>query len=523
MNMSTFDLSTLLAMNFPSNELSSLSFNDLLSSGTGNIKCESDVDWKLDYFNNHIANSEQKSHETIPPSIKEYINELILFDNNSDVNQTQYFFRPKINNRPKMSIKTKQFLISYTKKTNKTLQKNGKITFNSEIVSHMKLKIFQLEYKLKLANIESQKNKASKLVLFKKMSNIAQYFVEKMPPQWHAIQCITERNIKRDQSLNNLRNIIQHKYTINNIFPSENSSFVAPNASNIDKIPSNLPLDILSNVANANIIISDKYHFQFEDIQDIFQHNIAQFIKLNGEYCINPYIFFHPQKRFRNSKILDVRQVIEIFTVTNDSTHIPILVGQKGIRALRNIPKYTVLGQYIGGEFSSAAYKQVFEHTTIEAKHNLYSFDSEISSADLKQLSVDENPLNIRKFIIDPLVIGMNKELRLKYINDCRFNINNKEMNADDQRYKNVEFIVAHINGWASYFIMSERNIVAGEQLYTFYGSAFSDSKATFMENLAQQKNRKMYLEKFVFCDGGEWDEKIQAGLVLMTNNADFV
>merc|ERR1719385_619162 len=79
--------------------------------------------------------------------------------------------------------------------------------------------------------------------------------------------------------------------------------------------------------------------------------------------------------------------VIEKFEIS-EHPRIPVLNGQFGIRARRDIPCSTCLGQYIGGELLQDAFDKIFDGAGNEYDHNLYSFDQEIDEKELQRINL---------------------------------------------------------------------------------------------------------------------------------------
>ena len=193
---------------------------------------------------------------------------------------------------------------------------------------------------------------------------------------------------------------------------------------------------------------------------------------------------------------------------------------------LRDIPKNTCLGQYIGGEILQDAFDKIFDGSGSEYDHNLYSFDQEIDAKELLRVSVqstskekerekkkkkksrkrgrkkggknrDEVPQKI--FIIDPFIgEWAEDELLLRYVNDCRSDINTPTPTTDDDQYYNVEFAGLTVNGWPQTFLMTKREIKSGEELMTYYGDEFASALTMKADADRQKMRRKQRIDKHI-------------------------
>lgn len=94
-------------------------------------------------------------------------------------------------------------------------------------------------------------------------------------------------------------------------------------------------------------------------------------------------------------------------------------------------------------------------------------------------------------FIIDPFIGEWGEdELMLRYVNDCRADINKPSPTTEDGKYYNVEFAGLSVNGWPQTFLMAKREIKKGEELLTYYGDEFANAIAMSVE-ADQIKKRK--------------------------------
>lgn len=232
----------------------------------------------------------------------------------------------------------------------------------------------------------------------------------------------------------------------------------------------------------------------------LMEDAVETFIIQNGEYSTDSMTYLSVDDDIQEE--VHLSSVIEKFKIV-DHPRIPVLNGQFGISAQRDIPQCTCLGQYIGGEILQDAFDKIFDGTGDEYDHNLYSFDQEIDSKELQRVNVppkkekkekkkkaqrkqrrkkgkyakDAVPQKI--FIIDPFVGEWGEdELMLRYVNDCRADINTPTPTTEDGKFYNVEFAGLSVNGWPQTFLMTRRDIKKGEELCTYYGDEFSNAIA---------------------------------------------
>lgn len=157
------------------------------------------------------------------------------------------------------------------------------------------------------------------------------------------------------------------------------------------------------------------------------------------------------------------------------------LDGQFGLRAKVDLAAMTVLGQYVGVEYLEDEFHAVFSGTQEDAMKNIYAFT----------LSVGDDPTNSKmkkqsagarsgpKIVIDPLGLDANGnglKPMVMMLNDCRTDISKAEKTKEDERAENVLFAKVSLNGWPSIFVITKRDIKAGEELLGFYGNDYWDA-----------------------------------------------
>lgn len=121
---------------------------------------------------------------------------------------------------------------------------------------------------------------------------------------------------------------------------------------------------------------------------------------------------------------------------------------------------------------------------------------SEMFEADDYENDPEYASIPDKVFIIDPFIGDWkNDELLLRYVNDCRADIDDKEPSSDDNRYYNVEFVGMKVNGWPQTYLIAKRDIKEGEELMTYYGTAFSDAITHKLEEEHRKKQRKIRID----------------------------
>ena len=102
-----------------------------------------------------------------------------------------------------------------------------------------------------------------------------------------------------------------------------------------------------------------------------------------------------------------------------------------------------------------------------------------------------------KTFIIDPFIGDWkNDELLLRYVNDCRADIDDTKPTKDDHKYYNVEFVGMKVNGWPQTYLIAKRDIKKGEELMTYYGTEFSNAITMKMEEETRKKRRKARIDE---------------------------
>ena len=187
---------------------------------------------------------------------------------------------------------------------------------------------------------------------------------------------------------------------------------------------------------------------------------------------------------------MSAKDMIECYHIQEH--RVSALIGQVGVRAKRDIPRGTVLGQYTGTEYLDEEFDKIFQHTNHYDLRNIYAFDcpllqigtSNDGDGDSKMDDDYQDGTN-KKMIIDGY--AHLKKNYLVYINDCRKNIKGTEPTDDDDKYWNCSFRTVFINGYPAVFVIAKKDICAGQDLHVFYGANYGNS----LRNVEHQKVMK--------------------------------
>lgn len=178
-------------------------------------------------------------------------------------------------------------------------------------------------------------------------------------------------------------------------------------------------------------------------------------------------------------KIAAENEYIESFIIdyTDDQIDaIKSLNGQMGTRAKKFIQKGTIIARYVGKEMLQEEFDQLFDvNSLMFYQRNKYIFstnfhDIKINKKSKRDREIEEKMKKYEQIIVEP---DPNDRCLPSYINDCRRNIHNINKTEQDMERQNVDFVDAAVNGWPMVFVLSIKDIQAGEQLFGDYGIGY--------------------------------------------------
>ena len=232
---------------------------------------------------------------------------------------------------------------------------------------------------------------------------------------------------------------------------------------------------------------------------------IKSFLTMNDIQDINPKIKIGPNCFVPLNNVIRKYNIIE-------HDRIPELKNCFGVRAIKNIPKYTVLGQYIGVLTLKDEYNTIYNDSSDECLFNTYNFDiplnvwinnelhEKIFGYRFKQKNCRKTKRNKKKkveqksefelkypinktFTVVCDALRLHKKMKdicpFMFVNDCRKDINMKKPTYDDFKYWNIEYVTCYdFNSWPRIFIVTRCDIKCGQELYGYYGENFGISMA---------------------------------------------
>ena len=133
------------------------------------------------------------------------------------------------------------------------------------------------------------------------------------------------------------------------------------------------------------------------------------------------------------------------------------LKGHKECFAKLNIPKGTILGQYVGTETTKEEYYKIYNGSRGEERHLVYMHGDIFVLPDGREVDL----------YVDGIDAGDTSPFL--YINDGRADIGGTETTEDAERI-NTEFINVSCNGWLMILIQTTKSIKAGDSLWINYG-----------------------------------------------------
>merc|ERR1712228_955470 len=183
-----------------------------------------------------------------------------------------------------------------------------------------------------------------------------------------------------------------------------------------------------------------------------------------------------PNIYFKDDGFCAYNEVLSVFSI-DEEHRMNVLIGRKGLKTDCNIPKNTVLGQYVGITVTKQEYKQIFEHSNQYTLRNQFAFDQSVN------VPLNCNDKDAKRQKIELVIDGFgleeieNESNHICKINDCRLDIINcKNPTNDDENYHNVDFVQCEVNGWPMIFIVAIKNIKKNQELFGFYGENFGEA-----------------------------------------------
>ena len=190
---------------------------------------------------------------------------------------------------------------------------------------------------------------------------------------------------------------------------------------------------------------------------------------------------------------MECDSVLEEFVIAKPH-HIPALIGQKGLRAKRDIPRNTIIGQYTGVTYLKEEYQLIFESSSEGYLRNMYAFDLVVDVID-EDHEEKEVALVLDGYALTQMI---GESGHLMRINDCRLDIENAQPSDNDRKFENVEMLECKVNGWPIVLAVTRKNIKAGEELFAFFGAEFGSAMRGWDENMKFRHRVRMCLDSQV-------------------------
>ena len=472
---------------------------------------------------------------------KEYINELKSENKKLKAENKQYLDDKKILTK-EFNAKLSDLRESRTNLNTKVAQlKNElqtKLKDKDKIINDLKNQVKVHETALQASKSNKQSNGNSKNN--DKQENVSQDIKKKY-----------------DKCLNEIKDIIykksiKPKYGIVKMIESK------------DDVPRSIHCQGLKNIIRSYNSMQKQLNISVQTQHDSYAKYILSFITINGENRYYPKILIlkdgakHFDKRLKSAKLVDIHSIYKTMKIQNVVQKVKIKYNQKqlkheyGVKALVNIPKYTVISQYMGFEYLEHEFNDVFRCSNSIYKHELYAF-KHYFYVNLK--CWDKNHLKYFKMGYNPTY---NKRRKDKNQSNSNNNINNNNNNMDPKRKKsntpsslnpsnsnenriaeltfklmidayplrdkcihihindvrkdlrcykptkneylkyNTDLVTAWINGWPCMFLITNKMIKSGEYLMTFYGKNYMDIINKNNERLLYKSRLKSEMESII-------------------------
>ncbi len=175
--------------------------------------------------------------------------------------------------------------------------------------------------------------------------------------------------------------------------------------------------------------------------------------------------------------------------ITHEDHRIGALIGQKGVIATQKIANNTCLSQYSGVEYTNGEWDTIYYGSNKYLQHRPYL-------CGYKRLK--------NKITIDAMELSSAQ--KVIYINDYRHNIyqTNFEHTKWDEHFQNTNFCEVNINKCPAVFVVTNREIAVGEEIFIFYGSKYGE----ILNNIKCEQEIQRYKKcKFqcIFGDNCLW------------------
>ena len=177
------------------------------------------------------------------------------------------------------------------------------------------------------------------------------------------------------------------------------------------------------------------------------------------------------------------------------------LNGQFGVKVIQNVPKGTILGEYKGIYFMDKEFLTLWNKKCID--YNMCMIDG----FDLFLYTASDNIRQQRTYQ-QHIVLNTNNSYYktfqfASYINDPRRDFYGKGVvTKDDMKYWNVDFVVYYVNGWPRVFIITKRDVEAGEELMAYYNGSINDDNHRFWKGITLDEKEHFKYKIRRMCRG---------------------
>lgn len=157
---------------------------------------------------------------------------------------------------------------------------------------------------------------------------------------------------------------------------------------------------------------------------------------------------------YEQQSVLKIQQHLTIWQCRS----LPNLVGQRGVIALKDIPKDTVVGQYHG----TMSFQ--YQNMSLKSDHNfVYSIPIESSESN-----------SFKTVVIDPLALGIDvTQFPIFMLNDPRQNLKRSTLTLIEANRQNCKFSNFVYKGIPIALVHTVKKISSGKQLFIDYGPRF--------------------------------------------------